>query len=156
VPSHIIAASSPFPTSEFGREKMIHCAYMPSDDEKWMFAVFTDDRGEMCESAVFSVVPNAPLRFVFQRVLSFSRQLIPDEDNWGITIAKFGTMTTEEMADWSSIISEASSSSPWKFFLLSLQVNRKIQFTNLPTAKLSKGRKQQTKHPFSLSFSLSI
>eukprot|EP01117_Protostelium_nocturnum_P014373 TRINITY_DN5469_c0_g2_i1.p1 TRINITY_DN5469_c0_g2~~TRINITY_DN5469_c0_g2_i1.p1 ORF type:complete len:1433 (-),score=437.82 TRINITY_DN5469_c0_g2_i1:35-4333(-) len=97
-----------------GREPILHCSYMLSEDERRLLCTFTDDRGELLESCTILIKDegvNITVPKLFRRLWSFCKQNLAVVDltlvKWKIVLGKFGELSPFELKEWKLIIQES-------------------------------------------------
>jgi len=101
------------------REKssVLFCAYCITEDQRWLLASVTNDKGEMSESTVININimerlkrPKASVKKVaLRRLMDFIVSVMSDWVNpWRLIIGKLGRVGHGELKEWASILSKRS------------------------------------------------
>lgn len=108
-------------TESFGTQtveqqsSVMYCSYCLSEDQRWLLAVATDDRGELLETITINIdVPNrsrrkkAPVRRMgLQKLMDFIIGVISQSSQpWRLVIARIGRIGHGELKGWSWLLSK--------------------------------------------------
>ncbi|XP_054732383.1 mediator of RNA polymerase II transcription subunit 13 [Anastrepha obliqua] len=94
---------------------VMYCNYCLSEDQSWLLATVTDDRGEMFEKIIINInVPNrtrrrkAPARRVgLKKLMDFIMGLISQTAHpWRLVVGRIGRIGHSELKSWSSLLSK--------------------------------------------------
>ncbi|XP_050333363.1 mediator of RNA polymerase II transcription subunit 13 [Bactrocera neohumeralis] len=94
---------------------VMYCNYCLSEDQCWLLATVTDDRGEMFEKIIINIdVPNrarrrkAPARRVgLKKLMDFIMGLISQTaHHWRLVVGRIGRIGHSELKSWSSLLSK--------------------------------------------------
>lgn len=101
------------------REKssVMFCSYCISEDQRWLIASATNDKGEMAETTVINIniVDNTKRpkvsikRAALRKLMEFIVTVMSDYTNpWRLIIGKLGRVGHGELKEWASIMSKRS------------------------------------------------
>ena len=101
------------------REKssVLFCSYCISEDQRWLLASITNDRGEMSESTVINISvidrikrPRASVkRMALRKLMEFIVSVMSEWVNpWRLIIGKLGRVGHGELKEWAAILSKRS------------------------------------------------
>lgn len=101
------------------REKssILFCSYCITEDQRWLLASITNERGEMSETSVININipdrtrrPKASVkRIALRRLMEFILSVISDWVNpWRLVIGKLGRLGQGELKEWASLLSKRS------------------------------------------------
>lgn len=101
------------------REKstVLFCSYCITEDQRWLLASVTNDKGEMSESTVVNINVIDRLkrhkvsvrRFALRRLMEFIVSVMSEWANpWRLIIGKLGRVGHGELKDWANILSKRS------------------------------------------------
>lgn len=94
---------------------VMYCNYCLSEDQSWLLATVTDDRGEMFEKIIINIdVPNrarrrkAPARRVgLKKLMDYIMSLISQTaHHWRLVVGRIGRIGHSELKSWSSLLSK--------------------------------------------------
>lgn len=101
------------------REKssVMFCSYCITEDQRWLLASLTNDRGEMSETAVINInvvdrmkAPKVSVkRIALRKLMDFIISVMSEWVNpWRLIIGKLGRLGHGELREWSSLMSKRS------------------------------------------------
>lgn len=101
------------------REKssVLFCSYCITEDQRWLLASLTNDRGEMSESAVININisertkrPKASIkRLALRKLMEFIISVMSEWMNpWRLIIGKLGRLGHGELKEWANLLSKTS------------------------------------------------
>ncbi|XP_043649004.1 mediator of RNA polymerase II transcription subunit 13 isoform X1 [Drosophila teissieri] len=97
------------------RYSVMYCNYCLSEDQAWLLATATDERGEMLEKICINIdVPNrarrrkAPARYVaLRKLMDFIMGIISQTSQmWRLVIGRIGRIGHSELKSWSFLLSK--------------------------------------------------
>lgn len=97
------------------RYSVMYCNYCLSEDQAWLLATATDERGELLEKVCINIdVPNrarrrkAPARYVaLRKLMDFVMGLISQTSQmWRLVIGRIGRIGHSELKSWSYLLSK--------------------------------------------------
>ncbi|KAH8245996.1 hypothetical protein KR026_006690 [Drosophila bipectinata] len=97
------------------RYSVMYCNYCLSEDQAWLLATATDERGELLEKICINIdVPNrarrrkAPARYVaLKKLMDFIMGLISQTSQmWRLVIGRIGRIGHSELKSWSYLLSK--------------------------------------------------
>ncbi|EDW79310.2 uncharacterized protein Dwil_GK13446 [Drosophila willistoni] len=97
------------------RYSVMYCNYCLSEDQAWLLATATDERGELLEKVCINIdVPNrlrrrkAPARYVaLKKLMDFIMGLISQTPQmWRLVIGRIGRIGHSELKSWSYLLSK--------------------------------------------------
>ncbi|XP_034659492.1 mediator of RNA polymerase II transcription subunit 13 isoform X2 [Drosophila subobscura] len=97
------------------RYSVMYCNYCLSEDQAWLLATVTDERGELLEKVCINIdVPNrarrrkAPARFVaLKKLMDFVMGIISQTSQmWRLVIGRIGRIGHSELKSWSYLLSK--------------------------------------------------
>ncbi|XP_017842735.2 LOW QUALITY PROTEIN: mediator of RNA polymerase II transcription subunit 13 [Drosophila busckii] len=97
------------------RYSVMYCNYCLSEDQAWLLATATDERGELLEKVCINIdVPNrsrrrkAPARYVaLKKLMDFVMGLISQTSQmWRLVIGRIGRIGHSELKSWSYLLSK--------------------------------------------------
>uniref|UniRef100_A0A182MVT7 Mediator of RNA polymerase II transcription subunit 13 n=1 Tax=Anopheles culicifacies TaxID=139723 RepID=A0A182MVT7_9DIPT len=108
-------------TESFGKTSMkqqcsiMYCSYCLSEDQSWLLAVATDDRGEFLETVTINIdIPNrgrrkraSARRYGLQKLMDFILGLISQTvQPWRLVVGRIGRIGHGELKGWSWLLSK--------------------------------------------------
>lgn len=101
------------------REKssVIFCSYCITEDQRWLLASLTNEKGEMSESTVINInVPDrvkhpkaSVRRIALRRLMEFLVSVMSEWANpWRLIVGKLGRVGHGELKEWASLMSKRS------------------------------------------------
>lgn len=99
------------------RSSVIFCSYCLTEDQKWLVASLTNDKGEMSETTVINIsvhdrmknphvsVKRSALRKMMDFVISVMSEWV---NPWRLVIGKLGRVGHGELREWAAILSKRS------------------------------------------------
>jgi len=97
------------------RYSVMYCNYCLSEDQAWLLATATDERGELLEKICINIdVPNrarrrkAPARYVaLKKLMDFIMGIISQTSQmWRLVIGRIGRIGHSELKSWSYLLSK--------------------------------------------------
>lgn len=122
-PPYVLAKSSEKSenTESFGKPSIkqqcsiMYCSYCLSEDQSWLLAVATDDRGEFLETVTINIdIPNrarrkraSARRYGLQKLMDFILGLISQTvQPWRLVVGRIGRIGHGELKGWSWLLSK--------------------------------------------------
>lgn len=102
-------------TSIEQQSSIMYCSYCLSEDQRWLLAVATDDRGEMLETTTINIdIPNrkrrkkaSARRLGLQKLMDFMIGVISQSGQpWRIVVGRIGRIGHGELKGWSWLLSK--------------------------------------------------
>lgn len=102
-------------TSIEQQSSVMYCSYCLSEDQRWLLAVATDDRGELLETVTINVdIPNrrrrkkaSARRLGLQKLMDFIIGVISQSGQpWRIVVGRIGRIGHGELKGWSWLLSK--------------------------------------------------
>lgn len=99
------------------KSQILFCCYCLSEDQKWLLASCTNDKGDILQSKIINVeIPNrtrrrnAPVRrFGLEKLMSFVQTVMSESVlPWRLVIGRLGRIGHGELKDWASLLSKKS------------------------------------------------
>lgn len=101
------------------REKssILFCSYCITEDQRWLLASITNERGEMSETSVININisertkrPKASVkRIALRKLMEFIISVLSDWVNpWRLIVGKLGRLGHGELREWASLLSKRS------------------------------------------------
>jgi mediator of RNA polymerase II transcription subunit 13 len=101
------------------REKssVIFCSYCITEDQRWLLASITNDKGEMSESTVINInIPDrlkrpkvSVKRIALRRLMDFLVSVMSEWANpWRLIVGKLGRVGHGELKEWATLMSKRS------------------------------------------------
>lgn len=102
-------------TSIEQQSSIMYCSYCLSEDQRWLLAVATDDRGELLETITINIdIPNrrrrkkaSARRLGLQKLMDFMIGVISQSGQpWRIVVGRIGRIGHGELKGWSWLLSK--------------------------------------------------
>lgn len=102
-------------TSIEQQSSIMYCSYCLSEDQRWLLAVATDDRGELLETITINIdIPNrrrrskaSARRMGLQKLMDFIIGVISQSGQpWRIVVGRIGRIGHGELKGWSWLLSK--------------------------------------------------
>ena len=97
------------------KSQILYCCYCMSEDQKWLLASCTNDKGDILQSKVINVhVPNrirrrnaTVRRFGLDKLMNFVQTVMSESVlPWRLVIGRLGRIGHGELKDWTSLLSK--------------------------------------------------
>lgn len=121
------------------RSSVLFCSYCVTEDQRWLLASVTDDKGELSETTVINInvidrMKNSKIsvkRVALRKLMEFIVSIMSDWMNpWRLIIGKLGRVGHGEVREWANLLSKRS------LLQFSRQLNERCrQCTILPSTE---------------------
>ena len=99
------------------RSQILFCCYCLTEDQRWLLASVTNDKGDLLETTSINIeIPNrtrrrkaSVRRFGLNKLMRFVITVMSEAVNpWRLVIGRLGRLAHGELKDWSSLLSKKS------------------------------------------------
>lgn len=121
------------------RSSVLFCSYCITEDQRWLLASVTDDKGELSETTVINInvidrmknLKTSVKRVALRKLMEFIVSVMSDWMNpWRLIIGKLGRVGHGEVREWANLLSKRS------LLQFSRQLNERCrQCTILPSTE---------------------